>query len=121
MPFLIVAHLGVVCTTSSGGHVAADGFSPPYFIAMASGTATCAFGGLFLAFRIARNYFGERGLSGHVGHMVRQSAAGLHVFQSVVFARRIYFQRVVVYFLLGQDPGKPQRMAVDRCWVSAAG
>jgi hypothetical protein len=60
MPFLIVAHLGVVLYNLAGGHVAADGFSPPYLIAMALGTATCAFGGLFLAYRVARNHFGDR-------------------------------------------------------------
>jgi hypothetical protein len=59
MPFLIVAHLGVVLYDLAGGHVPADGFSPPYFTAMAVGSATCAFLGLLMAFRIARNYFGE--------------------------------------------------------------
>ncbi len=60
MPFLIVAHVGVVLYNLAGGHVAADGFSSPYLAAMALGTATCAFAGLFLAYRLARNHFGER-------------------------------------------------------------
>jgi hypothetical protein len=59
-PFLIVAHLGVVLYNLAGGHVAADGFSPPYLTAMALGTATCAFAGLFLAYRVARKHLGER-------------------------------------------------------------
>jgi len=60
MPFLIVAHLGVVLYNLAGGHVAADGFSPPYLTAMALGSAICAFAGLFLAYRVARNHFEER-------------------------------------------------------------
>ena len=60
MPFLMVAHLGVSLYNLAGGHIAADGFSPPYLIAMALGSATCAFAGLFLAYRLARNHFGEQ-------------------------------------------------------------
>jgi len=60
MPFLMAAHVGVVLYNLAGGHVAADGFSAPYLTAMALGTATCAFAGLFLAYRLARNHFGER-------------------------------------------------------------
>ncbi len=114
MPFLIVAHLGVVLYNLAGGHVAADGFSPPYLTAMALGTATCAFAGLLMAYRVARKPFrGALGVAGHLGHMVREPPASLHVFQSVVFACRIHFQRGVVYFLLGPDAGRPQRTAVD--------
>ncbi len=60
MPFLIVAHLGGLVYNLAGGHVAADGFSLPYLTAMALGTATCVFAGLFLAHRVAPNHFGER-------------------------------------------------------------
>ena len=60
MPFLIVAHLGVLLYNLAGGHVPADGFSPPYLDAMALGSAICAFVGLFLAYRVARNPWGER-------------------------------------------------------------
>src|SRR5262249_40439920 len=42
-----------------GSHVAADGFSAPYRIAMALGTALYGFLGVLLAFRIARQHVAE--------------------------------------------------------------
>ena len=122
MPFLIVAHLGVVLYNLAGGHVAADGFSPPYLTAMALGTAYVRFrGAVFSIPGRAQPFRGALGVAGHPGHMVREPLADLHVFQSVVFACRIHFQRGVVYFLLGPDTGKPQRTGSGWRWVSAAG
>ena len=58
-PFLLLAHAGVLLARALGSHVAADGFSAPYRLAMAFGTAFWGFLGLFLAFRLARQYAGD--------------------------------------------------------------
>ena len=59
-PFLIAAHAGVLAARAFGANVAADGFSAPYRVAMALGTAVYGFIGLLLAMRIAAKYAGER-------------------------------------------------------------
>jgi hypothetical protein len=59
-PFLLVAHVGVLLARAMGSPVAADGFSAPYRIAMAFGTALYGFLGLLLATRIARQYVDVR-------------------------------------------------------------
>ena len=59
-PFLIVAHAGVLLYDRLGGHVAADGFSKPYVMAMALATALYGFLALFISFRLARRYVAER-------------------------------------------------------------
>lgn len=58
-PFLVAAHLGVLSYDAMGGHVAADGFSRPYVLAMAFGTALYGFLALWLSFRLAREYLPE--------------------------------------------------------------
>src|SRR6266566_1979259 len=60
MPFLLVTHVGVLLARALGSSVAADGFSAPYRITMALATAIYGFLGLFLAFRLARQYVEER-------------------------------------------------------------
>ena len=57
-PFLLFAHAGVLVARAAGSPVAADGFSEPYRIAMALGTALYGFLGLLLSFRLARQYVG---------------------------------------------------------------
>src|SRR5262249_876169 len=59
-PFLLVAHSGVLAARALGSHVSADGFSAPYRIAMAVGTACYGFLGMLLAFRIAKHFVEER-------------------------------------------------------------
>jgi hypothetical protein len=59
-PFLLVAHAGVLLAHAFGSHVAADGFSAPYRIAMAFGTALYGFIGILLAVRMARHWVPER-------------------------------------------------------------
>ena len=59
-PFLVVAHVAVRCYDSLGGHVAADGYSEPYLLAMAFGTAVYGFLSLWISFRVARKYLAER-------------------------------------------------------------
>lgn len=59
-PFLIVAHGGVLLARAFGSTVAAEGYSLPYRVAMAIGTAVYGFLGLWLAFRLARQYCAER-------------------------------------------------------------
>ena len=58
-PFLLLAHVGVLLARALGSSVAADGFSAPYRMAMALGTAFWGFLGLLLSFRLARQYVGE--------------------------------------------------------------
>jgi hypothetical protein len=53
-PFLIVAHLGVLVWDRLGGHVPADGYSQPYLVAMATGTATYGFLAVLISFLLAR-------------------------------------------------------------------
>ncbi|HEX4076449.1 MAG TPA: hypothetical protein VHX49_13695 [Candidatus Acidoferrales bacterium] len=59
-PFLIVAHAGVLAYDRLGGHVAADGYSRPYLIAMAVGTTFYGFMALWISFVLARQYVAER-------------------------------------------------------------
>ena len=59
-PFLLTAHAGVWLARAMGSQVPADGFSAPYRIAMAFGTALYGFLGVLLAVRIARQYVDER-------------------------------------------------------------
>jgi hypothetical protein len=59
-PFLMVAHLGVLAANALGAHIAADGFSRFYLIAMSIGTALYAFLALIFAYRLAARYFAER-------------------------------------------------------------
>jgi Dolichyl-phosphate-mannose-protein mannosyltransferase len=59
-PFLLTAHAGVLLARTIGSHVAADGFSAPYRLAMAFGTALYGFLGLWLAYRLARKYVNEQ-------------------------------------------------------------
>lgn len=59
-PFLLLAHGGVLLARALGSTVAADGYSAPYRLGMALGTAFYAFLGLWLAFRLARTYVAER-------------------------------------------------------------
>ena len=59
-PFLILAHVGVLLGRAMGSSVAADGFSAPYRIAMALGTAIYGFLGLLFSFALARKYVDER-------------------------------------------------------------
>src|ERR1700730_3134836 len=55
-PFLIFAHLTVLLLNAAGGHISADGFSPPYVMVMALGTAFYGFLGLLLSFLLAKKY-----------------------------------------------------------------
>jgi Dolichyl-phosphate-mannose-protein mannosyltransferase len=59
-PFLIVAHAGVIIFDRFGGHTAADGFSEPYRVAMALGTALYGFLAVLISFYLARRYVPER-------------------------------------------------------------
>jgi hypothetical protein len=58
-PFLVAAHVGVLASHALGSHVASDGFSWPYTTAMALGTATYGFLGLWLSFQLAKNVVPE--------------------------------------------------------------
>jgi hypothetical protein len=57
---MIVVHEAVVIASHLGAHVAPDGYSRPYRLAMACTTAFYGFLSLFLAFQIARKYFEQQ-------------------------------------------------------------
>ena len=59
-PFLFLAHLLVLLCNFLGAHILPNGFSFPYILAMAIGTAVYGFLGLLLAFSLARKYVAER-------------------------------------------------------------
>ncbi len=101
MPFLLIAHAGVLLARAMGSQVAADGFSAPYRIAMAFGTALYGFLGVLLAVRIARQYVDERwAILASRLHLVGQFASRIHVFQPVVVARAFRLRRGAVPLVL---------------------
>jgi hypothetical protein len=59
-PFLLLAHGSVLICNLLGAHIAPDGFSYPYLVAMAAGTAFYGFAGLLLGFSLARKYVSEK-------------------------------------------------------------
>lgn len=59
-PFLIVTHLMVLGLARLGFHVAHDGHSWPYLVALTAATALYGFAGLWLSFSIAREFVEER-------------------------------------------------------------
>jgi hypothetical protein len=59
-PFLVTAHAMVLTVDALGGSIPADGFSAPYLIAMALGTAVCGFLGLLFSFLLAREFVRDR-------------------------------------------------------------
>jgi Dolichyl-phosphate-mannose-protein mannosyltransferase len=59
-PFLMTAHLFVEASHVFGSHVSADGYSSPYRIAMALGTALYGFLAIWFSFLLARKYCGEK-------------------------------------------------------------
>lgn len=56
LPFFLTAHLGVLTLDKFGGHIPADGFSFPYRVLVAFGTAFYGFCGLLLSYLLARKY-----------------------------------------------------------------
>lgn len=58
-PFLIVTHAAVLSYDRLGGKTPADGYSRPYRVAMAFGTALYGFLALLIAFAVARRYVSE--------------------------------------------------------------
>ena len=59
-PFLLAAHGIVLLCNAYGAHIPADGFSLPYLLAMALGTAVYGFLGLLFSYSLARKYVEER-------------------------------------------------------------
>jgi Dolichyl-phosphate-mannose-protein mannosyltransferase len=59
-PFLVTAHLFVEASHIFGSQVSADGFSSPYRIAMALGTALYGFLSVWFSFLLAKKYCGEK-------------------------------------------------------------
>jgi hypothetical protein len=55
-PFLLVAHGLVLLADAVGAHIPADGFSFPYILSMALGTAFYGFLGLLFSYLLAKKY-----------------------------------------------------------------
>ncbi|HEY6464835.1 MAG TPA: glycosyltransferase family 39 protein [Candidatus Acidoferrales bacterium] len=58
-PFLVATQSVVMTIDHFGGAIAADGFSRPYVVAMALGTAVYGFLALWISFRLARRFVSE--------------------------------------------------------------
>ena len=59
-PVMVPVHLTVIGLNHLGAHIAADGYSRPYLLAMALTTACYGLLSLLLAFRIASKYFDQQ-------------------------------------------------------------
>jgi hypothetical protein len=59
-PFLLAVHTFVLIANAFGAHIPANGFSTPYILAMALGTAIYGFLGLLFSYSLARKYVEER-------------------------------------------------------------
>src|SRR5579875_30516 len=59
-PFVVAAHLAVITADHLGAHVAADGHSWPYVVALSGATVLYGFIGLCFSFLLAKKYVGER-------------------------------------------------------------
>src|SRR5204863_2114564 len=59
-PFLLGVHATVLSANALGAHIPANGFSTPYILAMALGTAIYGFLGLLFSYSLARKYVEER-------------------------------------------------------------
>jgi hypothetical protein len=59
-PFVLPVHVAMLTLQRLGVHVKPNGFSRPYIVAMALGTAIYGFLGLYLSFRLACAYTEER-------------------------------------------------------------
>jgi hypothetical protein len=59
-PFLLAAHGIVLLADALGAHIPADGFSSPYLLGMALGTAFYGFLGLLFSYSLAKKYVEER-------------------------------------------------------------
>jgi hypothetical protein len=55
-PFFLLAHVTVLVADSFGGHIPSDGFSFPYRVLVAFGTAFYGFCGLLLSYSLARKF-----------------------------------------------------------------
>ena len=55
-PFFLLAHVTVLVADRFGGHIPADGFSLPYRVLVAFGTAFYGFCGLLLSYLLARKF-----------------------------------------------------------------
>jgi hypothetical protein len=60
LPFVATAHAAVLAADHVGFHIAADGHSRPYLVALSVATAFYGFLGLWFSFDLAKNYMEER-------------------------------------------------------------
>jgi hypothetical protein len=60
MPFIGATHATVLALDHLGAHIPANGFSEPYRITLAAATCLYAFAGIWLSFRLARQFVDER-------------------------------------------------------------
>src|SRR5213079_848613 len=100
-PFLLAAHGIVLLCNAYGAHIPADGFSFPYLLAMALGTAIYGFLGLLFSYSLARKYVEERWAFLATLGIWGALASRLHVLQSCVVARPFRLCRSFFSLVLG--------------------
>jgi len=108
------AHAFVLCADVLGAHIPANGFSTPYILAMALGTAIYGFLGLlFFLLPHQKVRRGALGLSFHSRHLGGQFASCLYVFQSRVVPCALGF--AVALFLWYWDRTRDRRTFLQ--WI----
>ena len=112
-PFLLLAHLLVLLLNFLGMPIAANGFSFPYLVAMALGTAIYGFLGLLLlVFTCPKICWGAVGISRDAGHLVGEFSPRLHVLQSRLVARALGLRRRALPLVLGPHTSRPHDLAM---------
>ena len=112
-PFSSVAHLLVLLLNFLGMSIAANGFSIPYLVAMALGTAIYGFLGLLLlVFACPKICRRAVGISRDRGHLVGEFSPRLYVFQPRLVARAFGFRRRALPLVLGPHTPRPHDLAM---------
>ncbi len=115
-PFFLVAHVTVQVADGLGAHIPADGFSLPYRVLVAFGTAFYGFCGLLLSYLLARKYVDSPyALLATLGIWVGSSLPVYMYFNP--FWSHAHSAFVVALFLWYWDHSRPNRTwASGCCW-----
>jgi hypothetical protein len=116
-PFLIIAHAGVLISDRLGAHVLANGYSKPYLVAMAFGTAFYGFLGLLISFYIASRYVSERwAFLATVGIWAASSLpVYMYLNPSWSHAQSVFAVALFIWYWLRTRPS-PESGSTERTW-----
>ena len=119
-PFLIPVHLGMLALRKMGFNVAADGYSRPYIWTMALATLAYGFAGLWLSYRMARQYAGETwACMGTIAFWFASSfPVYLYLNPSWSHAHSVF---AVALFLWLWNRSRADRSIARRIWLGLAG